>query len=388
MPVQIPNLDVIIAGGGPSGTSAAINLASHGARVLVVEKKKFPRAKLCGEFISPECLDYFDRLGVADRILTAGGTRLIKTVFYGRNGRRVTVPSNWFGSNQYALGLSRSEMDAILLERAREVGVTVFEEAQAGTLIIKDGQVLGVSLGSQNATDYYTAPVTIDATGRTRFLAKQIERTFTKRPAPFIAFQAHVRGTRLESGTCEIYFYPGGYGGFSIIEHGLYNSCFIVSTSDVKANGSDVERVITEVVCKNSRAAHTFGDIKSVTDWVAVPLDRFGSRDAVPADGLLTVGDAAAFIDPFTGSGILMALESGELAAGAIARNLEGMKKSASFGPLAQEYRFLHRRHFKSRLRMSGLLRRAAFIPPLAEAVILLVGASNRLRRAIARATH
>jgi flavin-dependent dehydrogenase len=126
MTTQARNFDVIIAGGGPAGSSASIHLASQGARVLVIEQKKFPRAKLCGEFISPECLDYFARLGVADRISTAGGTRLVKTVFYGSTGRRVTVPSKWFEGSHYALGLSRSRMDAILLERAKELNVKLF----------------------------------------------------------------------------------------------------------------------------------------------------------------------------------------------------------------------------------------------------------------------
>src|SRR2546430_15115802 len=60
--------DVMIAGGGPAGASAAIHLAARGARVLLAEQKKFPRAKLCGEFISPECTPHFERLGVAEQI--------------------------------------------------------------------------------------------------------------------------------------------------------------------------------------------------------------------------------------------------------------------------------------------------------------------------------
>src|SRR5882762_10374432 len=117
--------DIVIAGAGPAGTSAAIHLVRRGARVLLVEQKKFPRAKLCGEFISPECLRHFELLGVAERMLSAGGECLTQTVFYSRGGRSVNVPSSWFDNQHSALGLSRAEMDHKLLERARSVGVTV-----------------------------------------------------------------------------------------------------------------------------------------------------------------------------------------------------------------------------------------------------------------------
>ncbi len=100
------NYDVIIAGGGPAGASAAIHLATRGARVLLVEQKKFPRAKLCGEFISPECTPHFERLGVADRMLAAGPAKLTETVFYSRKGSSVSVPSSWFGATGIALGLA------------------------------------------------------------------------------------------------------------------------------------------------------------------------------------------------------------------------------------------------------------------------------------------
>src|SRR5215475_12250063 len=96
--------DVIIAGGGPAGTSAAIHLANSGARVLLAEQKKFPREKLCGEFISPECLPHFDQLGVRERMLAAVPAKLSETVFYSRLGNSVSVPSSWFGASGLALG--------------------------------------------------------------------------------------------------------------------------------------------------------------------------------------------------------------------------------------------------------------------------------------------
>src|SRR5258706_11909716 len=103
--------DVIIAGGGPAGASAAIHLATGGARVLLVEQKKFPRAKLCGEFISPECTPHFERLGVAAQIFAAGPAKLTQTGFFLRWGKGISVPSTLFGAHGGALGLSPAEKD-------------------------------------------------------------------------------------------------------------------------------------------------------------------------------------------------------------------------------------------------------------------------------------
>ncbi|HEV7701214.1 MAG TPA: FAD-dependent oxidoreductase, partial [Pyrinomonadaceae bacterium] len=81
--------DVAIVGAGPAGSSAAIRLANAGRSVLLVEKEQFPREKLCGEFISPECLEHFSELGVLDAMQSAGGVELTETIFYGRGGRGV-----------------------------------------------------------------------------------------------------------------------------------------------------------------------------------------------------------------------------------------------------------------------------------------------------------
>jgi len=73
--------EVIIAGAGPAGASTAIHLARRGTKVLLVEQKKFPREKLCGEFISPECRDHFRKLGVETEMDSSTPARLTETVF-------------------------------------------------------------------------------------------------------------------------------------------------------------------------------------------------------------------------------------------------------------------------------------------------------------------
>src|SRR6476619_7300040 len=115
------NQKVVIVGAGPAGSSLAIRLAEANIEVTVVEREAFPRHKLCGEFISPECLLHFEELGVREQMLGRGGARISKTAFYAPSGRSVEVPSIWFGTGGTALSLSRAEMDFRLLERARAV---------------------------------------------------------------------------------------------------------------------------------------------------------------------------------------------------------------------------------------------------------------------------
>jgi flavin-dependent dehydrogenase len=383
--------DVAIAGAGPAGTSAAIQLAMKGASVLLIEEKKFPRAKLCGEFISPECLTYFKRLGVMDQMSAAGGASLSETVFYSRRGYSLAVPSEWFKSGTNALGLSRREMDQQLLVRAKSVGVTVLEEAHASLLVRVDEEVCGLRVRTGDVTRDYEARVTIDATGRTRALARHLDQPRANRrknKKPLVAFKAHLENARVAEGACEIYFYKRGYGGLSGVEGGVSNLCFIVAASDVRRCGSDPERALRSIVMKNSRAAYTLCEARAISPWLSVSLESFGRRTLVPARGLITVGDAAAFIDPFTGSGMLIALESGEVAAEVITRQLALLRQGSGFESLANGYKSEYSRRFQSRLRISGLLRRAAFVPHLDEAAILFLGNSSRLRRKLARATR
>ncbi|MGI8837629.1 MAG: NAD(P)/FAD-dependent oxidoreductase [Pyrinomonadaceae bacterium] len=384
--------DVAIAGAGPAGTSAAIRLKLHGVRVLLVEEKKFPRAKLCGEFISPECIDHFQQLGVLNQLLSAGATSLRETVFYSARGYQVAVPSEWFTSGATALGLSRSEMDHRLLERAKTAGVMVLEEAHAAGLLFADDLVCGMKVKTADGLREYRSRVTIDATGRSRALARHLERedhlATIKRKRGLVAFKAHLKNARVAPGACEIYFYAGGYGGLSEIEHGLSNLCFIVSANDVRSLNSDPERVLREVVMQNSRAAETLEKARLHSAWLSVALDSFGRKALTPANGLLTIGDAAGFIDPFTGSGMLMALESGFVVAETIKAHLGSAADAQTIRLVAKEYEREYTRTFDSRLRVSGLLRRAAFVPHLAEGAILVFGASAKLRRKLARATR
>lgn len=387
MPPLSDKYDVVIVGAGPAGSSAAIRLSCAGLSVLLVEQTTFPREKLCGEFISPECLGHFTELGIKPELALAGGNELFETVFFSRSGKSVSVQSEWFGNaSSRALGLSRASMDDLLVNRARTAGVDVLMETAATGLIFHEENVIGVKLKEKGGDERHVrAGLMLDATGRRCALARVVTKRTEMKAAKFVAFKTHLRAASVPDGVCEIYSYRGGYGGCNPVENGLFNLCFIASSADAKRFGNDTESLMREIVFSNKRAKASLRHAEVVKAWHAVPIERFGRGELVPVHGLITIGDAAAFIDPFTGSGILLALESARIAAKAIVNNFQA---GGSFDELADAYKRGYSVAFDRRLRVCSLLRHVSFAPFWADAVISVLSLSTGLRRRVARSTR
>ncbi len=397
--IQNPKSKIVVVGAGPSGTSLAIRLAKENFRVVLIEREKFPRHKLCGEFISPECLAHFRELGVLDKMLAAGGERITETVFYAPDGKSVRVPSQWFNNNESgALSLSRAEMDFRLLEKAKAVGVEVLEEHSAVGFLEEKAEMRGVKLRIKDgAVKEVFADLLIDATGRAGVLANFAKKSKVQSPKSkfaeiqnpkskiqnrLVGFKAHLKNVNLEKGVCEIYFFRGGYGGLSFVENNLANHCFLIKADIVREFSGDADKIVKEVIFQNRRAYKTLKNAETVQDWLAVSVDGFGQKILNPAPNLFAVGDAAAFIDPFTGSGMLMALESAEILAESISANALSPEK------IAEHYKILYKKKFQNRLRVCSLLRQAAFIPNFAKTAISALSLSGKAREILARSTR
>lgn len=388
---NVINTQILVVGGGVSGASLAIRLARQNLNVLLIEKERFPRQKLCGEFVSPECLAHFDSLGVLDSVRDVRGDVIRKTRFYSESGRSVSVPSEWFFNGENgALGISRAEMDFRLLEKARQIGVKVLEENSVVGLVTNGRFIEGISTkNARGEIGKIKANLFVDATGRSRILGKLLEKSnrgkVQKGKIKHVAFKTHLENVELEKGTCEIYIFRGGYGGLNYVENGAANHCFLVDSRIAREFKGNADRIVSEVILKNHRARKTMKSARKKFDWLAVSVEKFGWQPANDIKNLISIGDASAFIDPFTGSGMLMALESSELLAHVFrigSRFVEDPQR------VKDEFEKSHKYAVKRRIRTCAVIHHMSFSPRFAGFVISAVGANQRFTQKLASLTR
>ena len=123
-------VDVAIAGAGLAGGSLALALARRGVSVAVVDPGSFPRDKLCGEFLSPECWGVLDRLGLVGGIEDAGYCAIREVRITTPRGRAIRARLVGLEAPP-GLGLSRSTLDNLIVRLARQAGATVLESTRA-----------------------------------------------------------------------------------------------------------------------------------------------------------------------------------------------------------------------------------------------------------------
>ncbi|HWO00532.1 MAG TPA: FAD-dependent oxidoreductase [Blastocatellia bacterium] len=394
--------DVIIIGGGPAGCSAAARLAAAGIRVMLLEKSRMLRHKLCGEFITPECFPTLNRLGVMNQVMEAGARKIARLRLVGTNGNQVEAPVSEISSKSHALSLSRARFDHVLFGNARRAGATCLE----GHVVKRcshDGSMATIeamSLAAGKMTRFQ-APLVIDASGRNTRVTTG--RRGVARGSRLFGFKAHLEEVEGIAGQVELYFFPGGYGGLSSIEDGLTNLCFITDETRLKKAGGDVGSVMRQTMLANGRARDRLARAKAEGTWMSGGPLVFGRKRRFEP-GVIAIGDAAGMIDPFTGTGIQIALRSGELAGEAIIESLGSASMGDGFHDRTQleagdadhhiegfgladsvlrRYSARYELEFGKRMKIAGLLRAPAFSLRLAGLFGRVLSASPRLARAV-----
>lgn len=308
-----PAADVVVVGGGPAGAASAVFLRQLGHAVVLLDKARFPRDKVCGESVSPEGRRLIEAVGA--------GASLRALAPWPIRGMTLTAPDGTRFSGRYpqdraGFALRREALDAALLERARAAGVAVREGVRATGVVRSAGRVTGVECCGPEGPELLGARLVVVADGRDSVVARRLGRLRAHPRLRRFAVRAHFEGVQGLSGNGEMHVTGGAYCGIAPLSESQANVAIVVDAREMRKAAGDVGGFFRETLSRSPQVQERLAGARLLAPPRAIgPLALVADRVSVP--GAALVGDAAGFFDPFTGEGITLALRSAELLAGA-----------------------------------------------------------------------
>lgn len=340
--------DVAIVGGGLAGCNAAITLARQHRRVLLLEANTYPHPKVCGEFLSPECVSLFAESSFLPHLQRLNPVTI--------NTVRITAPDGTAWSAAFpapALGISRQALDAAFASYIAEAGVTVRQGVRVTEIAGSLRDHFSITARTPQGTESFQAAAVIAAHGKRSNLDRQLNRGFLNQRQPYIGLKCHFRGPALP-GQIDLYTFPGGYCGMSEVEGGVTNVCLIVRQDCFQTHATNGIAAFIRWMCQQNKALGGWlAQAQPIfTEWLSIAQVPLLRKTAVEGD-ILFAGDAAGMVAPLAGDGMAMALHSGKLAALLTDRYLIGEMNGAE---LKTAYVNTWNSVFSSRLRLGRVL--------------------------------
>jgi menaquinone-9 beta-reductase len=358
-------VDRLVIGGGPAGSMLAARLAAAGHGVTLIERERQAHDKVCGEFLSREAIHYLHQAGVDPVTL---GAQIIHTVRLSAGRKIVSTPLPF-----QALSLSRRALDEALLVRAADAGARVIRGAAVESLS-KAGEAWTARLSSGGCV---CSPEVFLATGKHEL--RGWART-AGRQNDLIGFKLHLRvapaGTDALRHHMDLYLFPGGYGGLSLIEDEVANLCLVVRRSVLSDHGA-WPQLLDAIVAENSHLGCLLTGAQPL--WprpLAISPIPYGYL-AADERALWRIGDQAAVIPSFTGDGISIALHSAALA----------VEMSLAGGRPAEFHRTL-RAQLRRSMALATIMSRSAVTGPGRAGALFAVSTFPLILRSIAARTR
>jgi flavin-dependent dehydrogenase len=356
-------LECVIIGAGPAGSVTALLLARRGHEVLLVDQARFPRDKPCGEYLNPAAVSVIRRLGLLPALYERGALTVSGAVLTSPAGREVRIPyPTVAGTESCGLSIPRLALDAALRFAAEAAGARVYEGFRVDELLRTGGRVVGISGRCESGPVDIRAGVVIAADG-TRSLAARRAGLFCPPVEPRrIGLVAHYEGVE-GSPYVEMHAGRRGYCGLGYSAAGGANVAMVAEPEDMprikgRAEAFYEERLGTfPAVARRLRRGRRIGRVLVTAHMTARP-----ARATAP--GLLLVGDAAGFYDPYTGEGLSYALRGAEMAADAAEQALRGDEATAF-----RDYTARRQAEFTPRLLVSRIIQSVLRHPRWLESV-------------------
>lgn len=360
--------DVIVVGGGPAGASTAWSLAKAGIDVLVLDRARFPRDKVCAEYLSPQASRIFSGMGVLDEIEAAGAAQLAGMHLRAPNA--ATVDAEFAGVKGFAafrnrgLALRRTVLDDILIRRAAQAGARVEEGARV-TDLTRDhrGHVTGVVVHSGDGeARHVESRIVVGADGLRSVVGRRLGLVRTRAWPRRIGLVSHYRGVAGMRGMGEMHVDAQGYLGLAEVGHETTNVAIVLPASRSAEISGDREEFFRSWIESRPHLAARFDGAEQVSAVRATgPFNSVARRAYAP--GAVLVGDAADFFDPFTGEGVYAALRGGEIVAPFV---VEALRANGDGGVAAlRGYEAARRKEFGGKWKLERIIGMAIAFPSL-----------------------
>ena len=365
------DFDALVIGAGVAGSTAAILLATAGWSVALVEKRTFPRRKVCGECIAAPNLALLDGLGVGDEFRALAGPPLVRVGLYAGEDELYADLPRLRGGAPWGRALGRERLDTLLLARAAELGATVFQPWSVVDVERRDGAhvcTLATNRAGESAT--VAATVLVDAHG-------------SWEPSPFagmraraepggadlFAFKANFVRADLTPGLLPVLAFDGGYGGMVLGDGGqLTIACCVRRDAlrDTRAGApGDSAGTAVEALLRRSCAGvrRAVDGAERTGTWLSVGPIRPGRRALWSERGGFVVGNAAGEAHPILGEGISMAMQGAFLLCARLEQQRDALLSGESQERTARLYERDWRRAFRARMRWAALFAALAMRP-------------------------
>jgi menaquinone-9 beta-reductase len=360
--------DIIVIGGGLAGLVCSIQLSKGGKKVLLIEKKKYPFHRVCGEYISNETRPFLESIGLD--FVKLGVKEISKFQFTSPSGRVLETDLDLGG-----FGISRYKIDVELYHLAKSVSVEFLLENTVESVDFKDNKFI-----TKTSFDTFESKYVIGTFGKRAKLDATLQRDFFNKRSPYIGVKYHIK-TNFPKDLIALHNFKDGYCGISAIEEDKYCLCYLTTRENLKQHGT-IPEMERNILWKNPHLQKIFTESEFLYEKPEVINEISFSPKTTIENHILMAGDSAGLITPLCGNGMAMAIHGAKLLSYSILRNYEDRNL------VEKSYQKEWKKHFENRLWIGRNVQKLFGNEVVSEIALSTMKTFKPLLRMIIKATH